>query len=200
MFENILVLSPHTDDGELGAGGMLDKFHKKGCHIHFIAFSWCENKKLIDEAKSSLEILGIDQIDVLDFPRRYFFQKRQEILDILYKINNTEDIDLVLIPSPRDLHQDHEVICREGIRAFKTSSILGYELPWNNIIFQTSCFVELTEENVKQKLKALKCYSSQQYRNYFKDDFQWSFARTRGTQIDTNYAEAFEMIKLVIKD
>ncbi|MFX0049678.1 MAG: PIG-L deacetylase family protein [Candidatus Hermodarchaeota archaeon] len=200
MFKNILVLSPHTDDGELGCGGTLDKFKKKGSNIHFIAFSWCDNKQLINEVKNSTQALGIERIDILDFKRRFFFLKRQEILDYLYKLSNSEAIDLVLTPSTRDLHQDHQVICNESIRAFRNSSIWGYELPWNNIIFQTNCFVELSRENIEQKIKALMCYKTQEHRNYFQEDFQWSIAQTRGTQIHVKYAEAFELIKLVIND
>ena len=200
MFENILTLSPHTDDAELGCGGVIDKFKKKGSHIHFIAFSWCDNDQLIKEMKESAKILGIDKLEILNFPRRNFFLKRQEILDILYKLSITEDISLVLTPSTRDLHQDHQVICNEAIRAFKNSTIWGYELPWNNIIFQANCFVKLSKENIEQKIKALKCYKTQKNRNYFQEDFQWSIVRTRGTQIRAEFAEAFELIKLVVKD
>lgn len=200
MFENIVALSPHTDDAELGCGGLLDKLRKKGSNIHFIAFSWCDNKQLIDEFKESTKVLGIERVEVLDFPRRNFFLKRQEILDYLYNLNLSENIDLVLAPSTRDLHQDHQVICNEAIRAFKNSSIWGYELPWNNIIFQANCFVKLSKENVQQKIRALKCYKTQENKNYFQEGFQWSIVQTRGTQIRTEYAEAFELIKLVIKD
>ncbi|MFX0014124.1 MAG: PIG-L deacetylase family protein [Promethearchaeota archaeon] len=200
MFENILVLSPHTDDAELGCGGTLDKFLKMGNNIHFIVFSWCENEQLIIEVKESTKILGIEKIEILDFPRRNFFLKRQEILDFLYNLSISEDIDLVFIPSTRDLHQDHQVICNEAIRAFKDSTIWGYELPWNNIIFQANCFVQLSKENIEQKIKALMCYRSQKNRNYFQENFQWSIVQTRGTQIRAEFAEAFELIKLVVKD
>ena len=36
--------------------------------------------------------------------------------------------DLILTPNSNDFHQDHEVIYRESLRAFKSSNILGYEL------------------------------------------------------------------------
>ena len=71
-------------------------------------------------------------------------------------------------------------------------------MPWNNIIFQTNCFVKLSERDIQNKIKALDCYKTQQHKLYFQEDFQWSIARTRGTQIGTEFAEAFELIKLVI--
>ncbi|NHJ03060.1 MAG: PIG-L family deacetylase [Candidatus Heimdallarchaeota archaeon] len=200
MFDNILVLSPHTDDGELGCGGTIHKFHKKGSHIRFIAFSWCDNEHLKEEVHESTAILGVDQLDILNFSRRYFYLKRQEILDYLYKITVSEDVDLVLTNSTRDLHQDHQVICNEAVRAFKTASIWGFEMPWNNIIFQTNCFVNLSKENMQQKIKALNCYKTQRGRSYFSEEFQWGVARTRGLQVKTEYAEAFEVIKIVVKE
>ena len=198
MFENILALSPHTDDVEIGCGGTLRKFQEKGNNIRVIAFSWCKLEELKQEISVSTKILGIDNLDILDFPHRNFFLKRQEILDILYNIASNTKVDLVLVPSTRDLHQDHQVICSEALRAFKNSTIWGYEMPWNNIIFQTNCFVKLSQENIQKKIEALSCYKSQKHRIYFQEDFQWSIARTRGTQIGTEFAEAFELIKLVI--
>ena len=41
-----------------------------------------------------------------------------------------------MIPSESDVHQDHQTIYNESIRAFKFSSILGYEMPWNNRFFK----------------------------------------------------------------
>ena len=198
MFENILALSPHTDDAEIGCGGTLSKFQEKGSNVRVIAFSWCKLEELKQEILKSTKILGIEKLDILDFPHRNFFLKRQEILDYLYTIATTTKVDLVLVPSTQDLHQDHQVICREALRAFKDSTIWGYEMPWNNIIFQTNCFVKLSERDIQNKIKALDCYKTQQHKLYFQEDFQWSIARTRGTQIGTEFAEAFELIKLVI--
>ena len=39
---NILVLAPHTDDGELGCGGTISKFVKEGKNIYYVAFSTAE--------------------------------------------------------------------------------------------------------------------------------------------------------------
>ncbi len=37
--QNVLILSPHTDDAELGAGGTIARFVEEGKKIHYIAFS-----------------------------------------------------------------------------------------------------------------------------------------------------------------
>ena len=38
----ILVLAPHTDDGELGAGGTIHRFLQEGREVFYVAFSTAE--------------------------------------------------------------------------------------------------------------------------------------------------------------
>ena len=74
--------------------------------------------------------------------------------------------DLIFMPDLSDVHQDHATIATEGLRAFKFSSILSYELPWNNLSFTTSSFVHLEENHVQTKVRALNEYKSQAHRPY----------------------------------
>jgi LmbE family N-acetylglucosaminyl deacetylase len=41
-FKNVLVLAPHTDDGELGAGGTIAKLIENGANVYYAAFSTAE--------------------------------------------------------------------------------------------------------------------------------------------------------------
>ena len=84
------------------------------------------------------------------------------------------------------------------MRAFKNSSILGYELPWNHIIFNENCYISLTEEHVEKKLLALSHYKTQETRHYFDMDYLRGLMRSRGVHIKTKFAESFEVIKLVL--
>jgi LmbE family N-acetylglucosaminyl deacetylase len=97
-----------------------------------------------------------------------------------------------------DLHQDHSTIAKEGLRAFKMKSILGYEIPWNNINFTTQSFIVFDKTHLVRKLNALSCYESQKHRYYASKDFITSLARTRGTQIGVKYAEVFEVIRWIL--
>ena len=38
-FKNVYVLAPHTDDGELGAGGTIAKLIELGANVYYFAFS-----------------------------------------------------------------------------------------------------------------------------------------------------------------
>ena len=102
------------------------------------------------------------------------------------------------MPATHDLHQDHTTVAYEGLRAFKKTSILAYEMPWNNLNFATQAFITFSEAALNKKLKALDCYDSQKGRNYVSEEFIRSLAITRGVQIGTKYAEVFEVLRWII--
>jgi LmbE family N-acetylglucosaminyl deacetylase len=206
--ERILVLAPHTDDGEFGCGASINKFINQGKDVYYAAFSLAEEsvpegfpKNILEkEVKNATNILGIQfkKLLIYRYPVRKFSQFRQEILEDLVQLNRDLAPDLVFMPSINDLHQDHTTIAHEGLRAFKKTSILCYELPWNNINFSTNCFISIKENELNKKLLALLCYESQKGRNYASAEFIRSLAITRGTQIGTEFAEVFEVMRWVL--
>lgn len=207
MIENILILSPHTDDGELGCGGSIARFVEEGKKVSYIAFSWCEKSVpeeypcdiLKTEVRAATKILGTEEPVLLDFEVREFPRQRQEILDAMIAIRKEIQPEIVLTPASFDTHQDHKTITEETLRAFKKCTILGYEQPWNNITFNTSAFVVLEERHINKKTAALKCYETQKHRAYLNEEFIKGLAITRGTQIEERYAEAFEVIRWVMR-
>lgn len=205
---NILILSPHTDDGELGAGGTIQKFLEQGAEIKWAVFSTAEESLPEDMPKDTLrnefiaaaKSFGLDESHLIinRFAVRKLTDHRQEILELLVKIRNEFRPDLVIGPSLNDFHQDHTVIANEMVRAFKnSSSIISYELPWNHISFDAQMFVKLDRSHVEKKLEALRCYHSQivKERAYFQRDFIEGWCRMRGTQANSEFAESFEVIR-----
>ena len=207
MGKKILVVSPHTDDGELGCGGSIAKFIEEGNEVEYVALSCCEKSIppqypsdiLSREVKAATRILGIPNPILFSFDVREFPKYRQEILDTLIRLKNKIQPDIVFTPSRSDTHQDHKTTVEETMRAFKQCTILGYEQPWNNITFDTHAFIPLREIHVQKKIDALSCYETQKDRAYLNPDFIRGLALTRGTQIEETYAEAFEVIKWVIR-
>ncbi len=206
--KRILVLAPHTDDGEFGCGGTISKFINEDHDVYYAAFSACQQSVLpqfpsdilITEVKEATSILGIKPSNLIlfDYDVRTFGYQRQDILDDLIKLRADIQPELIFMPTITDVHQDHHTIAEEGMRAFKFNSILSYELPWNNFSFSTSSFVHLSEEDIQTKVNALQAYQSQAHRPYSDEDFIRSLARTRGVQIGTRYAEAFELVRWII--
>ena len=208
QFEKVLVLAPHTDDGELGFGATIHKLSEAGAEVFYVAFSICTRSlpehlhpmTLAEEVKKATELLGVKKENLIlyDYDVRHFPSIRQTLLEDMVRLEKKIKPDLVLMPCSTDIHQDHQTIYAEGLRAFKQTTILGYELPWNNLSFTTNTFVTLSENNVQQKIKALNEYESQKARSYLNADFIRSLAKTRGVQIAADYAEAFELIRWII--
>lgn len=207
-FKNVYILAPHTDDGELGAGGTISKLIELGANVYYFAFSTAEQSVpegfpkdiLKTEVLDATSKLGIKKENVIiyNYEVRKLNYARQEILEDLIKHRKNLKPDLVFMPSLNDIHQDHSTIAQEGLRAFKNTTILGYELIWNNLTFDTTSFIKLEKRHIQAKSDALKEYKSQGERDYMSEEFIFSLARTRGVQIGTQYAESFEVIRLVI--
>jgi LmbE family N-acetylglucosaminyl deacetylase len=206
-WKRALVLAPHTDDGEFGCGGTMARLVEAGVEVRYVAFS-IATKSLPDgfppdtlarEVRGATAEMGIpeSQLTLHDFEVRTFPDRRQDILEILIGLWEERPPDAVLMPSLRDIHQDHQVVAAEGLRAFKRTTVLGYEIPWNNFNFDHQAYVGLEQRHVERKVAALACYESQQHRNYANPEYVWNLARTHGINVNREYAEVFEVYRVV---
>jgi LmbE family N-acetylglucosaminyl deacetylase len=208
----ILIISPHTDDGELGAGGSISRFTREGNEIFHAVFSCCEESlpktchpdTLEKEFLAAQSVSGIKKENVFIYRNkvRHFPEVRREILESLVEIKKGIKPELVISPSINDYHQDHNVLAMECIRCFKNqSSILSYELPWNNLVSKKSCFVKLMKEDIEKKWNALTSYASQFELNrpYFSKEYTFAVAKMKGIECGSEYAESFEVIRWIIQ-
>lgn len=207
-YNNILVLAPHTDDGELGVGATINYLIEKGKNVVYAAFSTAEQSVpegfpkdiLKTEVRNATTKLGIrpENLLIYNYEVRKLNYVRQEILEELIRLKKQMQFNMVFMPCLHDVHQDHTTIAQEAIRAFRNITLLGYELIWNNLTFSTQCFVRLEQRHIDAKVDALKEYKSQGKRDYLSPDFIRSLAKARGVQIGSEYAEAFEVIRLFL--
>jgi N-acetylglucosamine malate deacetylase 1 len=206
-WRRVLVLAPHTDDGEFGCGGTIARLVDGGSDVRYAAFSIATRSlpegfppdTLAREVREATAELGIPEgnLTVHDFDVRTFPEHRQEILELLIALWEDFEPDAVLQPSLRDIHQDHQVVAAEGLRAFKRTTILGYEIPWNNFDFGYQAYVALDKPHVERKVAALARYESQQHRRYSDPEYIWNLARTHGINVNREYAEVFEVYRVV---
>ena len=104
--DRVLILSPHTDDAELGCGATISKFVAAGLDIFWICFSTAEDSlpdgfpqdALKKEFKQVLNFLKISDENslVLNYRVRKLSEVRQEILDILVKTRNSFQPNIVI--------------------------------------------------------------------------------------------------------
>jgi len=207
-WKRVLVLAPHTDDGEFGCGGTMARLVAAGAEVRYVAFSIATRSlpdgfapdTLRHEVAAATAELGIaaENLTVHDFDVRTFPGHRQEILELLIELWNDYQPDVVFQPSLHDIHQDHQAIAAEGLRAFKRTTILGYEIPWNNFDFSYQAYISLERDHVERKVAALDRYASQQHRRYANPEYVWNLARTHGINVNREYAEVFQVYRAIL--
>ena len=207
-WQRALVLAPHTDDGEFGCGGTTARLVEAGCEVRYVAFSIATRSlppgfppdTLAREVREATAELGIPEshLTVHDFDVRTFPERRQDILELLVALWEEWQPDVVFQPSHHDVHQDHQTVAQEGLRAFKRTTVMAYEIPWNNLSFAHQAYVRLEERHVEKKVEALACYASQGHRNYLREDYIRNVALTRGINIGCELAEVFEVYRWIL--
>ncbi len=195
--ERILVLAPHTDDAEFGCGGTIAKLVEQRKRVTILAFSTCANPALEQECRAASKLLGA-QVEVLNFPFRNFNEARQQILDTMIRFGRKVEPDTVFLPNTDDVHQDHQVVKEEALRAYKRCTLLGYELPWNSYRFESTAYSVLEEQHVTAKIDAMMLYRSQVDRPYANGNYIRSLATVRGVAIGKAYAECFQSIRHIL--
>ena len=210
MIEGIrraLVLAPHTDDGEFGCGGTMARLVDQGADVRYVAFSIATRSlpegfppdTLAREVREATAEIGIpeSQLTVHDFDVRTFPERRQDILELLVAMWEDWHPDVVFQPSLHDVHQDHKTVAEEGLRAFKRTTILGYEIPWNNFDFSYGAYVALEQRHVERKVAAVAKYASQQHRRYANAEYIWNLAKVHGANVNRELAEVFQVYRIV---
>lgn len=207
-YERVLAIGAHTDDIELGCAGLLSRLRREGSEVSVIVFSRAEDSLPEGAAPDTLERecgramahlgLGSDSVIIKRFPVRRLHEFRQPILEDLVAINRRLNPQLVLTMSARDTHQDHEVVHSESIRAFRSSTILGYEIPWNQQESAGQLLAELAPEDLDTKSAMMAEYKSQNAlgRRYMDGNYAETAASFHGYRSQMALAEAYEVIAM----
>ena len=200
--QRLLFLGAHPDDIELGCGALLAHVSGK-LDIRCVTLS--DNQKnpdlvnLVDEHYRAMEILGIskDEIILKDFETRNFPRDRQEILEFLYELNGTFQPDMVFTHTTADIHQDHDVVTIEALRAFRGVSVLGYDVLRSSYGFFPHFLVEVSEGDVEKKIEALSAYQTYKSRYYFDPEVVRATSIRHGALAEKPFAEGFDTLRIV---
>jgi len=196
----ILFIGAHPDDIESGAGGFIARSRGKN-EMMAVVFSNCEeqtgNEGITEEFKDSMQILGIENFKLFDFPNTRLPENEEAMRNALEKIRNSFKPELVVTHNINNTHQDHKAVAEASIRVFRHSSVFMYEDLKSTPKFVPNVIVPLTNEQLESKLKALECYKTQTRRYYFDMDYIRSIARVRGKLINRDFGEAFEIYQYV---
>lgn len=200
--KRIFFIGAHPDDIELGCGALIANINDKA-EIFCITLS--DNQKnprlsnLANEHFQSMKILGVkkDHIFLGQYQTRMFIHERQEILEYLCQLNKQFLPDIVFAHSSSDLHQDHGVVTQESMRAFRGTSIFGYDVIRSSHGFFPNFLIEVTESDVDKKIAALNAYLTYKDLYYFSDNLTRSILIKNGAIAERPYAEGFDIMKIV---
>ena len=200
--ERICFIGAHPDDIELGCGALIASLVNKD---RLTCITLSDNQKnpslpnLVAEYYDSMEELGIPRVNVIleKFETRRFPSQRQDILEYLVKINRTIKPDVVFVHTRADLHQDHNTVTEEALRAFRGITVLGYDVIRSSYGFFPKLLVKVEESSVQAKLNALARYKTYIDKYYFDPEITRATLIRNGALCESKYAEGFETLRII---
>lgn len=200
--KRVLFLGAHPDDIELGCGALLHHIAKK---TDVLCVTLSDNqknpdlKKVKDEHIKSMKVLGVPEEKIVlgPFSTRVFPDSRQEILEYFLKLRKDFQPDLIFTHSKQDIHQDHNTMSDEALRAFRGITVLGFDVVRSSHGFFPHFLVEVIEEDVNAKIKALAEYETYRDKYYFNADLTRSIMVRHGALAECPFAEGFDILRIV---
>jgi len=200
--KRIVFIGAHPDDIEIGCGALIAHISGK-TEIKCVTLSDNQKnpllKNVVSEHLRSMEILGVKQANVIvgQFETRRFPQARQEILEYLIKLNQEFHPDIVFVHTKADIHQDHATVTEEGLRAFRGTSVLGFDVIRSSYGFFPNFLVEVDENDVNKKIASLSEYHTYDSKYYFDPEITRATLIRQGALAERKYAEGFDILRII---
>jgi len=199
---SVLFVGAHPDDIEIGCGAFLASV-SSAAEVLCVTLSENrekpEHKHLVEEHYRSMAVLGVavERAIVAGFETRNFPRDRQAILEYLYELNRTHRPDIVFVHSQADIHQDHAVVTMEALRAFRGTTVLGFDVLRSSYGFFPNFLVEVFEGDVGKKILALSKYETYSDKYYFDREIVRATLIRHGALADRPFAEGFDILRIV---
>ncbi len=202
--KRVIFFGAHPDDIEIGCGALISHIANQ-TDLRVVTLS--DNQKnpllqnLVTEHYQSMQVLGVPKEKVIlgQFETRRFPQFRQEILAFMLNIRNEFNPDIVFLHTKSDLHQDHATVTEEGLRAFRGTTVLGYDVIRSSYGFFPHFLVEVDETDVQKKIQALGEYHTYADKYYFESDLTRSILIKNGALAERKFAEGFDILRIIGK-
>ena len=200
--KRVLFLGAHPDDIELGCGALLHHIVKQ---TDVLCVTLSDNQKNPDlknvknEHFEAMAVLGVPEEKIIlgPFTTRVFPAARQEILEYFLKLRRDFKPDLIFVHSRQDMHQDHNTMTEEALRAYRGITVLGFDVVRSSYDFFPHFLVEVTEENVSKKIEALSKYETYREKYYFNSELTRSIMVRHGALAERPFAEGFDILRIV---
>ncbi len=200
--KRVVFLGAHPDDIELGCGALIARIAPM-TDVRCVTFS--NNQKnplltnLVAEHYASMAVLGIpkEKVTLLEFETRRFPDARQEILEAMLKIQREFQPDIVFVHTKADVHQDHNTMTAEALRAFRGRTVLGFDVVRSSYGFFPDFLVAVEQADVEKKVEALRQYETYRSKYYFDSELTRANLIRNGAIGERDYAEGFDILRIV---
>jgi N-acetylglucosamine malate deacetylase 1 len=200
--QRVLFLGAHPDDIELGCGALI---HHIAPMSEVLCVTLSDNQKnpllknVVQEHYEAMAVLGVPKDKVLlgQFTTRIFQEARQDILEYFLKLRNDFKPDIIFVHSKQDVHQDHNTMTDESLRAFRGITLLGFDVVRSSYGFFPNFLVEVSEEDVNAKIEALSQYETYRDKYYFNSELTRSIMVRHGALAEVPFAEGFDILRIV---
>ena len=198
----VLFLGAHPDDIELGCGAFI---HRIAPLTDLLCATLSDNQKnpalkdVVDEHRQAMAVLGVpaDKVTLGPFTTRHFPKERQAILEYLLQLRRDFNPDIVFVHSSHDVHQDHNTMTDEALRAYRGLSVLGFDVVRSSHGFFPNFLAEVSEADVEAKVAALSKYRTYGDKYYFHPTLTRAIMLRHGALAERPFAEGFDTLRIV---
>jgi len=203
----ILCLGAHSDDIEIGCGGLILAAlqARTTVHVTWVVFSAdaVREREARRSAKRFLRGARGSTVVVKQFSDGFFFAEGAEIKKEFERLKRTlSPPDIVFTHYRDDRHQDHRVISDLTWNTFRDHLVLEYETPkYDGDLGAPNCFMPLDLAVSRKKAAILRqAFATQQGKHWFSPETFLGLMRIRGVECRApgGYAEAFYARKLTL--
>ena len=221
--KKILIVSPHPDDEVLGCGGSILKYKKNNFKVYWLIITSIKNsknfskKQILDretEINKVKSFFNFDKVINLNIEPKFISQMPEaKLIEQVTKVVLDIKPNKIYLPFISDSHTDHTYTAKafsSVIKSFRNNyiqKVLFYETIsetnfnfLNERKFNPNVFNDISLF-IDKKIQAMKIYKSEIKKHPFprsKDSIK-SLALLRGSQCNSKYAEAFELVYEIIK-
>lgn len=226
MQNKILVIAPHADDEVIGCGATMAKAISNGDEVYVIIatnanigapelFDKKDIENVRQEALDAHKHLGVKKTFFLDFPAPSLNAFPEYKISIeLSKIISDLKPNILYIPHPGDLHQDHKAIYRASLVAarpqgdYSIKEIYCYETlsetewaPYQEKSFIPNVFND-TSDYFEKKIEAMRFFKSQikEFPHTRSIETFEALAKFRGATVGVKRAESFILERKINKE
>ena len=211
MKKNILAIGAHFDDIELGCGGTVARHVANGDNVIMLVLTDSAYynydgtpvrtvEVALQEGEAAAKILNVKELISIGLETKTL-QYGFELIEIINKVIDDNNIDTIYTHWDKDVHQDHSAIGKATFNAARhVKNVLMYRSNWYHTSseFRGNYYSDISKF-MDTKIASVKAHENE-YKKFGQGwiDFFVNENSNAGKEIGVEYAEKFEIVKVLV--